>query len=229
MITQSWIWHRIAEWMQPHDVVFGETGTAAFGLPDADFPSNIHWITQTYYGSIGYATPAALGADLALTDNAAKKGKPRGRTLLVTGDGSLMLTVQEIGNMVKQQVHPIIFLINNAGYTIERVIHGARASYNDIVPFKYEHMLPFLDMPESEAKKCYHKAATKMELEEILSLDRVKNPKNVQVVEIVMDMLDVPWRLATQVAMRGPAAVKEMKEAGFKLREMQQESSSFWN
>ena len=45
-ITQSWIWHRIAEWMQPHDVVFGETGTAAFGLPDATFPSDVHWITQ---------------------------------------------------------------------------------------------------------------------------------------------------------------------------------------
>ena len=51
LITQSWIWHRMAQWMQPHDVVFGETGTAAFGLPDATFPSDINWITQTYYGS----------------------------------------------------------------------------------------------------------------------------------------------------------------------------------
>lgn len=115
LITQSWIWHRMAEWMQPHDVVFGETGTAAFGLPDAQFPADTTWITQTYYGSIGYCTPAALGADFALADLAATQGKPRGRTLLVTGDGSMMLTVQEIGNMVKQKLQPIIFVINNAG------------------------------------------------------------------------------------------------------------------
>jgi len=227
-ITQSWIWHRVAEWMQPHDVVFGETGTAAFGLPDANFPADIQWITQTYYGSIGYATPAAFGADMALADNAKLQSKPRGRTLLATGDGSLMLTVQEVGNMIKQKANVIILLINNAGYTIERIIHGAHQSYNDIVPFKYEHMLPFFNMPEAEARKCYHKATTKQELEDVFSLDRVKQPQGVQVVEIVIDMLDVPWRLATQIAMRGPEAVKEMREAGFKLRESD-EPSDFWN
>jgi pyruvate decarboxylase len=228
LITQSWVWHRIAEWMQPGDAVFGETGTAAFGLPDATFPSNISWATQTYYGSIGYCTPAALGADLALADMAKHQGKPRGRVLLCTGDGSMMLTVQEIGNMVKMKLQPIIFLINNAGYTIERVIHGARATYNDIVPFNYEHMLPFFNMPVEEAKKNFHKATTKVELEDILAKDSVKNPKSVQVVEIMMDMLDVPWRLSTQIATRGPEAVKEMREAGFKVRELQK-TSNFWN
>ena len=173
-ITQSWIWHRVAEWMQPHDVVFGETGTAAFGLPDANFPADIQWITQTYYGSIGYATPAAFGADMALADNAKLHGKPRGRTLLATGDGSLMLTVQEVGNMIKQKANVVILLINNAGYTIERIIHGAHQSYNDIVPFKYEHMLSFFNMPESEARKSYHRATTKQELEDVFSLDPSK-------------------------------------------------------
>ncbi|KAF2484230.1 pyruvate decarboxylase isoenzyme [Neohortaea acidophila] len=228
LITQSWIWHRLADWFRPHDVVFGETGTAAFGLPDATFPADTHWITQTYYGSIGYATPAALGADLALADRAEKQGTPRGRTLLITGDGSLMLTCQEIGNMVKQKLAPVIFLINNAGYTIERVIHGAECSYNDIVPFNYEHMLPFFNMPPAQAKKCFHKAHTKAELDAILALDRVQNPTSVQVVEIVMDRLDVPWRLASGVAMRGPEAVREMREAGFRVRDLTN-SSDFWN
>ena len=228
LITQSWVWHRIAEWMQPGDAVFGETGTAAFGLPDATFPPNISWATQTYYGSIGYCTPAALGADLALADMSKHQGKPRGRVLLCTGDGSMMLTVQEIGNMIKMNLQPVIFLINNAGYTIERVIHGARATYNDIVPFNYEHMLPFFNMPVEEAKKNFHKATTKAELEDILAKDGVKNPRSVQVVEIMMDMLDVPWRLSTQIATRGPEAVKEMREAGFKVRELQK-TSNFWN
>jgi len=93
-----------------------------------------------------------------------------------------MLTVQEIGNMVKQGLQPIILVINNAGYTIERVIHGARQSYNDIVPFDYKHMLPFFNMPESEARQNFHRAENKAELEEIFELERVREPKTVQVV-----------------------------------------------
>lgn len=224
-ITQSWIWHRLAKFFQPRDVVIGETGTAAFGLPDATFPADTMWITQTYYGSIGYATPAAFGSAVALSDTTAARG---GRTVLVTGDGSLMLTVQEVGNMVKHKLNPIIFVINNAGYTIERVIHGARQSYNDIVPFDYSHMLSFFSMSGEEAKANFHRAETKAELEEVLELERVREPQGVLIVEIIMDKFDVPWRLSTQVATRGPEAVKEMREAGFKVREMQKQEA-YWS
>lgn len=89
-------------------------------------------------------------------------------------------------------------------------------------------MLPFFNMPEAEAKEAFHKATTKAELEDILAKDCVKNPKTVQVVEIVMDTFDVPWRLSSQIATRGPAAVKEMKEAGFKVRELNKQAD-FWS
>ncbi|KAF2172231.1 hypothetical protein M409DRAFT_17469 [Zasmidium cellare ATCC 36951] len=228
LITQSWIWTYLAQnFFRPHDVIFGETGTAAFGIPDVTFPENVDWFTQTYYGSIGYATPAAFGAEMALVELDGKGERERGRTLLITGDGSIMLTIQEVGNMIKQNLSPIILLINNAGYTIERVIHGAHQSYNDIVPFDYSHMLPFFNMSPSEAKKNFHRCETKEQLEEVLKLESVRSPKGVQVVEIVMDKLDVPWRLSTQVGTRGPEAVKEMKEAGFKVREMKKHEA-FW-
>ena len=116
-----------------------------------------------------------------------------------------MLTVQEIGNFVKHHLAPLIIIINNSGYTIERVIHGAKQSYNDIVPFDYKHMLPFFNVPEEEAKKNFHRAETKVELEEILKKEEVRSPKTVQVLEIVMDAMDVPWRLSTQIAVRGEA------------------------
>lgn len=75
-------------------------------------------------------------------------GNKRGRTVLVTGDGSLQLTVQELGTMISHSTRPIILLINNAGYTIERVIHGAKQSYNDISPWNYSHALRLFGMNE---------------------------------------------------------------------------------
>ena len=81
MIRQSWIRKRIGLWLQRGDVLIGETGTSVFGPPDADFPSDIQWFTQAHYASIGCATAAAMGADLALVDQAAQKTRPRGRTI----------------------------------------------------------------------------------------------------------------------------------------------------
>ena len=42
------------------------------------------------------------------------------------------LTVQELSVMLKLGVKPIIFVLNNSGYTIERYLHGENAHYNDI-------------------------------------------------------------------------------------------------
>jgi pyruvate decarboxylase len=139
--------------------------------------------------------------------------------------------MQEIGNMVKQNLSPLIFIVNNAGYTIERIIHGAHQSYNDIVPSAYQHMLPFFNMSPEQAAANFHRATTRAELDEILALDRVKDPvgyaKGPQVIEVIVDKMDVPWRLATQIATRGPEAVKEMKDAGFTVRDMEH-GEGFW-
>lgn len=98
-ITQSWIWPRIAKFLRPGDVLVAESGTAQFGLSDVVLPDDVTYITQMYYASIGYALPACLGAAVAKRESG--HGKERGRVVLVTGDGSAQLTVQEVGTMVK--------------------------------------------------------------------------------------------------------------------------------
>lgn len=83
---------------KPGDIVIGESGTAQFGFSDAHFAPGVQYITQIYFGSIGYSVPAAFGAAVAQAES--QSGRPR-RIILVVGDGSLQLTVQEIGTMVK--------------------------------------------------------------------------------------------------------------------------------
>ena len=42
------------------------------------------------------------------------------------------LTVQELSVMMRWGLKPIVFVLNNSGYTIERYLHGKTRKYNDI-------------------------------------------------------------------------------------------------
>ena len=44
------------------------------------------------------------------------------------------MTAQELSTILWRDLKPVIFLLNNDGYTIERLIYGADSSYNDINP-----------------------------------------------------------------------------------------------
>jgi indolepyruvate decarboxylase len=61
--------------------------------------------------------------------------------VLLIGDGAAQLTAQEIGSMLRDGVKPIIVLLNNGGYTIERVIHNPAQRYHDIASWQWS-LLP---------------------------------------------------------------------------------------
>ena len=52
--------------------------------------------------------------------------------VLIVGDGAAQLTIQEMGSMLRDKQKPLILLLNNEGYTVERAIHGPEQRYNDI-------------------------------------------------------------------------------------------------
>ena len=127
IITHSWFWPKVGQWLQPQDIVITETGTANFGIWETRFPKGVTAISQVLWGSIGYSVGACQGAALAAKEDGSNR-----RTILFVGDGSLELTAQEISTMIRRGLNPIIFVICNEGYTIERYIHGFKAEYNDI-------------------------------------------------------------------------------------------------
>ncbi|CAH0025268.1 unnamed protein product [Clonostachys rhizophaga] len=196
-ITQSWIWKRLGAFTKKGDVLIAESGTAQFGFPDAKFPTGAKYVTQVYYGSIGYSVGACLGVALAQRERKTESGCP-GRTILVVGDGSLQLTVQEIGTMIRLGLNPLIIVINNRGYTIERAIHGPNAGYNDISTWKYQLLLNFFgaEYPEQSSRE----VRTKEEMEAVLSLDDYLSATSIQLLEVHMSALDIPWRLKNQIA-----------------------------
>ncbi|MDZ3952460.1 alpha-keto acid decarboxylase family protein [Bacillus thuringiensis] len=127
-LTQQYFWNRINTFLQEKDVILADLGTSYYGASDLLLPSQTTFIGQPLWGAIGYTLPALLGAQLA---------NPQRRHILFIGDGAFQQTVQELSTIYKQELTPIIFLINNDGYTIERAIHGERQLYNDIQRWNY--------------------------------------------------------------------------------------------
>ena len=64
----------------------------------------------------------------------------------------------------------------------------------------------------------YHKVTTPAELEAVLEKEDVKECKELQIVEVVMQGLDLPWRLKGQLEAREGMDVY-LKEEGFRVME----------
>lgn len=137
---------------------------------------------QPLWGSIGYTLPSLLGTMLAAPDR---------RHILLIGDGSFQLTAQELSTVLRLGLCPVIILINNDGYTVERCILGADASYNNIAPWRYDRLVEAFD-PKDTA------VTVKANTEDALAaaLDTAKNNRDRLVfVEAFMERLDAPESL----------------------------------
>ncbi|RKT57311.1 alpha-keto acid decarboxylase family protein [Saccharothrix australiensis] len=127
-LTQSYLWQAVGESLRPHHTVYADNGTALMGIADRRFPGGARFVAQPLWASIGYCIPALLGAQLA---------DPSRRGVLLIGDGSAQLTAPELGTVDRHPVKPIVVLVNNDGYTIERITHGLRAPYNEVARWRW--------------------------------------------------------------------------------------------
>lgn len=177
-LTQARLWPRMARFFESNDVIIAESGTSYHGLSSQTLPEGAVFLTQSIWGAIGYTLPATLGASLA---------KPEKRHVLFIGDGSFQLTAQELSTLLRTGQKPIIFLLNNQGYTIERYILGMERAYNDVAPWNYT-ALPsaFGDVTNCTTLK----AATEGELE--TALDTAKSCDTLCFIELALDPKDAP-------------------------------------
>jgi len=129
-LTIKRFFDRMSHFIKTDSIVIAETGVSLFSAAEMLMPDGATFIGQTFYGSIGYTVGATLGAGMAAQAR---------RTVLFVGDGSFQVTCQDLSTMIRNHLKPIIFLINNDGYTIERVI--CDRPYNDIQPWHYHKLV----------------------------------------------------------------------------------------
>jgi TPP-dependent 2-oxoacid decarboxylase len=182
-------WARVQDWLPPSTTVAAEAGTAFYGALDLRLPAESDLLGQPVWSSIGFTLPALLGAALA---------RPDRRPVLFIGDGSAQLTAQELGTFYARGIQPVVFVLNNDGYTVERAIQSPKADYQDIVPWNWTALPAALGGTNVRTAK----VRTVRELHD--ALQGASAPEHAWLIEVILPRMDAP-RLLLELA-RGIAA-----------------------
>ena len=172
-ITLKRFFQAINRYLNNHNLIISDAGNASlFGASELFLPDAVPFIAQAFYVSIGYALPATLGAKLAA---------PNLRPITFVGDGAFQMTVQELSTIIRHGLNPIIFLMNNDGYAIERVLHDG--PYNDLQMWQYHRL------PEVFGGGWGCEVRTEGELEDAMQR-ALSLPEELAFIEVHLDRLD---------------------------------------
>jgi indolepyruvate decarboxylase len=165
---------RLSHFLKPDHVVLADVGGPMIGFTQTHLPGGTFYVAQAFYLSIGYTLPAGLGVGLAAPDK---------RPVILIGDGAFQMTVQELSTMIRQGLNPIIFLMNNDGYQIERAIHDG--PYNDLQSWNF-HLCP-----QVFGGGWGQRVETEGDLE--MALEKTeREPDTLALIEVMLDRWDFP-------------------------------------
>ncbi|RAP36451.1 preprotein translocase subunit Tim44 [Candidatus Marinamargulisbacteria bacterium SCGC AAA071-K20] len=154
-------------------MVISDVGDSLFGSMALQTNARTEFMAPAYYASIGFAVPAAIGAQTA-----SKESRP----LVIVGDGAFQMTGQEIATIIRFNLNPIILLLNNKGYGTERPMMDGK--FNDILNWKYHKL------PEVYGEGLGIFVQTEGDLEKAL-LKAKNNTKTYSLLEIDLDKTDL--------------------------------------
>ena len=161
------------------DIFTMETGLFSLSGSFLNLKNEMEYISQTLWGSIGWATPALFGAMMA--------DKKR-QHIMFTGEGAHQLTIQEMANFFEYDLKPVIFVLNNNGYTVERVLSkDPNDKFNNITNWNYPKLIEGF----SNNKDYFSKTVSTLE-SFIKTIDEIKKLKGKKLcyVEIMTDKKD---------------------------------------
>jgi len=128
-LTVRRLFDRASRFLCCDAVAIADAGVALFSAAETLMPEGTTFLGQMFYASIGYTVGATVGACLAA---------PGRRVVLFVGDGAFQVAAQELSTIIRNGLKPVVSLLNNDGYTIERVI--CDRPYNDIQVWMYHRL-----------------------------------------------------------------------------------------
>jgi len=119
-----WFIERLSEYLSPNDIVVTDMGAsltcthATIRIKDGQ-----RLLTSTGLGEMGFGLPGAIGASLGAQDR---------NVVLIVGEGSFMMNLQELQTIQYLNLPIKIFLLNNNGYLSIKHTHNALYGSNGI-------------------------------------------------------------------------------------------------
>lgn len=159
-----------------------DVGDTMFGAADLTVHHSNHFLGNAFYTSMGFSIPAALGVQSAF---------PKVRPIVLVGDGAFQMCHSEISTIAARGLNPIIFVLNNGGYSTERfLIDGP---FNDISNWNYHKVGEIYGNCGGAIVQ------TEFELESAIS-EAMKCKNMPFVINVVVDKKDVSEPLKRMVA-----------------------------
>lgn len=187
------LFERIDSFIDENNVVICDIGDSLFGAADLTIHRGTEFISNAYYTSMGFAIPAALGAQIARREL---------RPLVFVGDGAFQMTGHELSSIARQKLNPIIVVLNNKGYTTERFIH--EGPYNDIPDWAFHQW------PQIVGSGVGFNVKTEIDFENALTTAKA-NTSSFSILNVHLQPLDHSAALGRLGAKMGKLVTKKQK------------------
>ena len=111
-VNPYWLVKQLAGKLREDEVIFSDTGCAlAWMMQGFEFKQGQRFFHAFNNTPMGYGLPGAIGGSFA---------RPGQRIVLVTGDGSLQMTIYELATVIRHKLPIKILLFNNNGHAMVR-------------------------------------------------------------------------------------------------------------
>lgn len=161
----------LQSYLTSEHIIVSDVGDSLFSSSDLTLSQN-SFLSCSYFASLGFSTPAAIGAQFA---------EPERRVIAITGDGGFQMTAMELSTAIRYHLDPIVIVLNNHGYGTERIL--LEGTYNDLVNWNYTKITQVL------GGGIGIKAETEGAFEEALK-QALANRSVFYIIEVELDKLD---------------------------------------
>ncbi len=172
-MTSSRLFEKINSILDSDMAIIADIGDSLFGACDLRVHHSNHFLSPAFYTSMGFAVPAALGLQCA---------QPEVRPIVIVGDGAFQMTGMEFSTIIKRNLNPLVFVLNNKGYETERHL-GYDGEINDVQMWQY-HLIP-----KVVGGGDGYLVETETELDQAVS-SALGNKKSASLINVVVDKMN---------------------------------------
>lgn len=125
-ITSQRLFVKINSVLNRKMAICADIGDSLYGAASLTVHHSHQFLSPAFYTSMGPAIPYSLGLQAALPDV---------RPIVIVGDGAFQMSCNELSTIASKKMNPIVFVLNNDGYTTERCLLDGE--FNDIRRWQY--------------------------------------------------------------------------------------------